>query len=142
MYFWLKNQLKNKNTQNHENCKKMCCFLHRRFSSFFCDFGVAFEVENNSKIMKMHSRNALRFPTSFRNRFFVDVGSIFDVSEPRKSCWRVQQSTISEKSPFSFPDLILDRFLVILPPFLTPKVDKNTSENAFAKKTSLQTMIF
>ena len=39
------------------------------FWAFFSDLGVLFEVQNGSKIMKMHSRNALRFPTSFRNRF-------------------------------------------------------------------------
>ena len=100
-----------------------------RFLSFSCAFWALFEAHNGSKIMKIHSRNAPRFPTSFRNRFFVDFASIFDVSEPQKSCWRVQQSTIFEKSSFSFSDLFLDGFLVILPPFWIPKIIKNGAEN-------------
>ena len=35
----------------------------------FCDLGTLFEVQNGSKIIKNHSRNALLFPSSFRERF-------------------------------------------------------------------------
>ena len=40
------------------------------FGTIFGDFGLRFEAKNGSQINKNRSRNALWFPTSFRNCFF------------------------------------------------------------------------
>ena len=52
-----------------KNREKFRSYVVRAFWRTFWHFRVLFEVQNDSKIMKMHSRNALRLATSFRNRF-------------------------------------------------------------------------
>ena len=67
--------------------------------------------------------------------FFCDFCSIFEVSEPEKSCSRLHASTIFEKSPFSFSDLFSDGFYLILASFSTPKRSKMGSGTLSRKKS-------
>ena len=64
------------------------------------------------------------YERDFKSRFlheFCDFWLFWRTSEPQNRCSRVHGNTIFEKSPFSFSDLLLERFLVILPPFFYPK---------------------
>ena len=82
-----------------------CVFLGVLFSApFFCDLGLRFVVQNNSRIHQNHSQNALWFPTWFRSRLLIDFCQFSVVSEPQKSCSRLHESRFFEKSPILFPD--------------------------------------
>ena len=97
-----------------------------------------FWTENGPKMNQTSIKScffSLLFLRCVFSSFFWDFYSIFEVSEPRKSCSRLHASTIFEKSPFSFSDLISDGFYLILASFSTPKRSKMGSGTLSRKKS-------
>ena len=88
-------------------------FLSFVFGTVYCDFGLRFEVQNGSQISKNRSPNTLWFPASFRNRFLIDFCRFLVASRPQNLWFHPGKITISEKSPFSSPDPLLERCFVI-----------------------------
>ena len=96
-----------------------------RFRSVFCDFRLMSELPNGSKIIRNHSRNALWFLTSFRNRFSLISAQFWSPPDLKNRAPVYTRALISKNHRFHSRTSFWNDFTSVF----DPPNQKNGAEN-------------